>query len=300
MNQAIFLDRDGTLNIDKGYLYKFDDWEFTKGAVEAIKIFNKLGYKVIVISNQSGIGRGYYTSNDVKVLHNQVDKILQNAGAKIEAWYFCPHAPWEICNCRKPKTGLVERAVKEHKIDTTKSWFVGDKESDVMCAKRMKIHACLLPRDYSDIYAFARMVEKMKKNDVSEYLELGKEARLKKWVDKQGQKNTCEKMKINADSYFVDERVAGIEDITTYSSTAFNSIFNTMQQYFSGYYRLDELTKITANLLFLMQPEEKTVRQRYRQYALGVWNDLDIPEDGKEETKEKKTDNMPPTFYYPM
>jgi D-glycero-D-manno-heptose 1,7-bisphosphate phosphatase len=146
VNKAVFLDRDGTINIDRHYIYKPEDWEFTENAVDAIKMLNTAGYKVIVISNQSGIARGYYTQEDVQNLHRYVNAELAKQGTKIDAWYFCPHLP-EIsgeCECRKPKTGLIRQAVKDFDIDISKSWLVGDKQSDIECANNAELKGILI------------------------------------------------------------------------------------------------------------------------------------------------------------
>ena len=151
MEKAVFLDRDGTINVEKRYLYKPEDFEFIDGASEAIKQLNQLGYKVIVISNQSGIARGFYTITDVSKLHNHIDHELKKHGARIDAYYFCPHHPdyGPKCNCRKPETGLIEKAVQDFYIDLTESWMVGDKASDIECAARAKIRAALVMTGYA-------------------------------------------------------------------------------------------------------------------------------------------------------
>jgi D-glycero-D-manno-heptose 1,7-bisphosphate phosphatase len=137
VNKAVFLDRDGTINVDKHYVYKPEDFEFISGVPQAIKSLNDKGYKVIVISNQSGIARGFYTASDVEKLHGYVDGELAKQGAKIDAYYICPHHPdfTGECECRKPKTGLVDMAVREFDVDVSLSYMVGDKESDEECAR---------------------------------------------------------------------------------------------------------------------------------------------------------------------
>lgn len=138
MNKAMILDRDGTINVDKNYLYKSEDFEFIPGAPEAIKRFNDMNYLVIVISNQSGIARGYFTEEDLLVLHKYMDEELEKYGAHIDDYYYCPHLPdapvekYRIdCNCRKPKTGLLEQAIQKYNIDLANSWVVGDRTRDV-------------------------------------------------------------------------------------------------------------------------------------------------------------------------
>jgi D-glycero-D-manno-heptose 1,7-bisphosphate phosphatase len=141
VNKAVFLDRDGTINVDRHYVYKLEDFEFLPGVPQAIKFLNDAGYKVIVVSNQSGIARGFYTAADVEKLHGYIDGELAKHGARIDAYYICPHHPdfTGECECRKPKTGLVERAVREFEIDVSLSYMVGDKESDEECARNARL-----------------------------------------------------------------------------------------------------------------------------------------------------------------
>ena len=141
--KAVFLDRDGTINIEKNYLVRFEDWEFIDGAVEAIKGLQKLGFLVVVVTNQAGIARGFYKSSDVERLHNTVNALLKERGCCIDAFYFCPHHP-DIsakCDCRKPAPGMILRAADELGIDLSHSYMVGDKIIDVLAG----IHAGVCP-----------------------------------------------------------------------------------------------------------------------------------------------------------
>lgn len=131
---AIFLDRDGTINVEKHYLHTPEAWEFIPGAVEAIRAFNQAGYLVIVATNQSGIARGFFNAGQVEALHAHVDRLLAAHGARIDAYYYCPHHPdfsdGAPCHCRKPYPGMLLQAQSEHGIDMTRSWMIGDKKSD--------------------------------------------------------------------------------------------------------------------------------------------------------------------------
>lgn len=172
MNKAVFLDRDGTINAEKNYLYKIEDFEFIKGALEAIRILNDNGYKVIVITNQAGIARGYYTEEDVKRLHEYIQNQLKKYKAHIDAFYYCPHHPtagigkYKIdCNCRKPKDGLFRIAISDLKIDVHKSFAVGDKVSDLKPALELEIDSILVETGYGSkeknyIYDFNIVLKK--------------------------------------------------------------------------------------------------------------------------------------------
>ncbi len=146
LNKAIFLDRDGTLNVEKNYLYKTEDFDFIPRMPEAIKMWNDSGYLVIVITNQAGVARGYYKEEDVHKLHQYINQRLKEIGAHIDAFYYCPHHPvygigkYKVeCNCRKPKTGMLEQAILDFSIDVTQSYLFGDHDSDIEAGEAMTI-----------------------------------------------------------------------------------------------------------------------------------------------------------------
>lgn len=149
---AVFVDRDGTLNVEKTYLYRFEDWEWIPGAVEAIKAFNEAGFLVIVISNQAGVARGMYSEADINLLHVRVDDELRRLGARIDAYYYCPHHPEfteeRTCNCRKPAPGLLFRAADELVIDLSRSWMIGDKLIDVEAGQAANLPTILVRTGY--------------------------------------------------------------------------------------------------------------------------------------------------------
>lgn len=139
---AAFFDRDGVLNVDHGYTYRQEDFQWMPGAVETIKYYNEHNYLVIVITNQSGVARGYYTEEDVKKLHRYMATELKKQGAHIDAFYYCPHhlagkieKYTKACNCRKPAPGMIHAALGEWLIDKEKSFVIGDKPSDVATAE---------------------------------------------------------------------------------------------------------------------------------------------------------------------
>lgn len=132
MKKAILLDRDGTINVEKDYLHKIEDFEFEKNVIEALKIFSDLGYTMAVVTNQSGIARGYYTEDDLQKLNEYIKRELEKHGIVIEKFYYCPHHPEKgigkyktVCMCRKPNTGMLEAAIEEFDIDRTVSLWWG-------------------------------------------------------------------------------------------------------------------------------------------------------------------------------
>jgi len=141
--KAVFFDRDGTLNVDIAYLHRPEDFVWIDGAQEAIKYVNSKGYLAILVTNQSGVGRGYYPETDIKNVYNWMNRELAKIGAHLDALFYCPHHPQaklaeyrKVCSCRKPATGMVDAACAEYGIDRSKSYFVGDSDSDMECAAR--------------------------------------------------------------------------------------------------------------------------------------------------------------------
>ena len=139
MNKALFLDRDGVVNVEKDYVYKIEDFEFNEGVFDTALYFQNKGFKIFIITNQSGIGRGYYSIKDFEILTSWMIKKFQENGINILQVEYCPHSPDENCSCRKPKTKMIENIVKNHNIDLKTSILVGDKSSDIKCAKNAGI-----------------------------------------------------------------------------------------------------------------------------------------------------------------
>ncbi len=151
MKKCIFLDRDGNINVEKEYLHKVEDFEFIEGAKDAIKTFNRLGYLVVVVTNQSGVARGYYNEESVKALHEYLGDEIQKIGGEIHGFYYCPHHPTEgredynlDCQCRKPKSGMFLEAKKDLNIDFSESIMVGDKISDVKAGINLGMRSILV------------------------------------------------------------------------------------------------------------------------------------------------------------
>jgi len=130
-NKAAFLDRDGTINIDGGYISTWDRFHFLPGAIDALAKLRDDGYALIVVTNQSGIGRGFFTERDFFDITSRLSDELLRIGISILATYNCPHMPSEYCKCRKPQPGLLLQAARDHAIDLSQSIMVGDKMTDV-------------------------------------------------------------------------------------------------------------------------------------------------------------------------
>jgi D-glycero-D-manno-heptose 1,7-bisphosphate phosphatase len=152
LQPAVFFDRDGVLNSDKGYLYKAADLEWMPGAMEAVQDLNSRGFLVLVVTNQSGVARGYYSEADVVELHGWMNAELAKFGAHIDKFYYCPHLPdgsvaeYSLsCQCRKPLPGLVLQALGEWDIDQGQSFLIGDKPSDVQAAEAAGIRGYIFP-----------------------------------------------------------------------------------------------------------------------------------------------------------
>ena len=138
--KAVFVDRDGTLNYDNGYTHKISDLKIYEDMIPLLKSYYDNGYMIIVITNQSGINRGYYSVEEMKEFNNKLAEVFIKHGIKIEDFFYCPHTPEEACNCRKPETGLIEMAVKKYSIDIKSSIIIGDSEStDGKLASRLGI-----------------------------------------------------------------------------------------------------------------------------------------------------------------
>jgi D,D-heptose 1,7-bisphosphate phosphatase len=149
MKKAIFLDRDGTINLDNGYTYKISDWIWIEGSKIAIKNFKMSGFLVFIITNQSGVARGYYKKTDIMLLHNYYNQELKNEyDVEFDDIAFCPHHPNfgknRNCQCRKPKPKLITDLVRKYKIDCDKSWMIGDKISDVKAGYAAGLKTCLI------------------------------------------------------------------------------------------------------------------------------------------------------------
>ncbi|MBS5932229.1 MAG: HAD family hydrolase [Clostridiales bacterium] len=142
MKKAAFFDRDGTVIIDKGYLYNIEDIEFIEGVPELIKFYNENNYLVIIITNQSGIARGMFTIYEMEKVHEEINRLLKlKYNAHIDAFYYCPHHPLITgeCECRKPSSGMLNDAIRDFGLDVSQSILFGDKESDIKCGENIGV-----------------------------------------------------------------------------------------------------------------------------------------------------------------
>ncbi|MCK6543850.1 HAD family hydrolase [bacterium] len=148
---AVFFDRDGTLNVEKNYLYRPEDFEWISGAQEAVHLLNEAGFLVFVITNQAGVARGFYSEQDVNRLHDFMADQLEQKKAHMDAFFYCPHHPegtipeyTKLCDCRKPASGMIRQALMRFDIDLNTSFVVGDYKSDIELANREAIRSVLV------------------------------------------------------------------------------------------------------------------------------------------------------------
>jgi D-glycero-D-manno-heptose 1,7-bisphosphate phosphatase len=156
MHRAVFLDRDGTVNEEVGYLRDLSELRLIAGAGAAIRRLNEAGLKVVLVTNQSGVARGYFPESLVHEAHELLDRMLRKEGARIDAVYYCPHHPTAgnssytvACDCRKPGTGLIDRAARDLGIDVKGSFVVGDKWSDVELGQRAGARSILVKSGFA-------------------------------------------------------------------------------------------------------------------------------------------------------
>lgn len=157
MKPAVFIDRDGTMIHDVGYLSRADQVAWYPWTIDAIRLLNRAGYLVCVVTNQGGIGLGHTTESFVNATHAEMQRTLDAAGARIDGWYFCPHHPDAVvpalaiaCGCRKPKRGMIDAAMSDHAIDLAKSFTIGDKAIDVALGAGVGARGILVKTGYGE------------------------------------------------------------------------------------------------------------------------------------------------------
>jgi len=148
MHAAVFLDRDGTVNEEVNYLDDVENLRLIQGAGQAVHLLNQAALPAILVTNQSAIGRGYFSTARLDELHRELDRQLAAHDAHLDAVYYCPHHPDEACTCRKPQPGLLEQAAEEHGLDLSRCFLVGDKASDLEAGRRAGCRTVLVLTGY--------------------------------------------------------------------------------------------------------------------------------------------------------
>ena len=155
MRKAVFLDRDGTINEEVHYLHKPEDLRLLPGAAEAIRRLKEAGFVTVVVTNQAGVARGYYTCEDVEALHRYLNQELEKTGGHIDAFYYCPHHPVhgigvyrKVCRCRKPGIGMYEMAERDFAVDKAHSYMIGDKRLDIEAGHNYGVESILVGTGY--------------------------------------------------------------------------------------------------------------------------------------------------------
>jgi D-glycero-D-manno-heptose 1,7-bisphosphate phosphatase len=151
MNKAIVLDRDGTIIVDRHYLADPDALELKPGAAAGLRRMSDMGFRLVIITNQSGIARGIFSSSRLEEIHARLTQMLHSVGVRLDGIYFCPHAPGDRCGCRKPKLGLMQRASEELGFDMSEAIVIGDKESDVEFGRRAGAVTLLIGKPQSPV-----------------------------------------------------------------------------------------------------------------------------------------------------
>lgn len=147
MNKAVFLDRDGTIARDVPYCSRPEDFKLLPGAADGIRLLNQHGFKAVVVTNQSGIARGYFTEETLARIHDKMYRDLAKSGAHVDATYYCPHHPDENCECRKPKAKMLLQAAADLNIDLGKSYVIGDKDMDIEIGKNAGCKTILIAEE---------------------------------------------------------------------------------------------------------------------------------------------------------
>lgn len=160
LQKLLFLDRDGTIIVDKHYMHDPKEIEFLPHALKALKLFMEQDYKLYVVTNQSGIGRGMFQEAQMHEVHKKMDELMLSEGIKIEEYLFCPHSPDDNCDCRKPSPKLLNQVLNKYQYDPQNSYMIGDKISDVKAGTNAQIKGVLLKsspeadHEFTDLMSF--------------------------------------------------------------------------------------------------------------------------------------------------
>ncbi len=144
MGKTIFLDRDGTINEDRGYMYKKEHLEFIPNSIKALELLQKENYTLVITTNQSGIGRKYYTEQEFHEFNNYILSELEENNVFINKTFYCPHSSENLCNCRKPNTGMLTDYLENNEIDYSNSYVIGDKTSDIKFGENLGLKTVLV------------------------------------------------------------------------------------------------------------------------------------------------------------
>jgi D-glycero-D-manno-heptose 1,7-bisphosphate phosphatase len=150
LRPAVFIDRDGTVCEEVGYLNHISRFRMFPFVAAALRRLNEAAYPVIVVTNQSGVARGYFPESLVYEVNQRMTQQLSESGARVDAIYYCPHNPSESCNCRKPRTGMLDRAAREHTLDLQRSFMVGDRYADIELARNARARGILVRTGYGE------------------------------------------------------------------------------------------------------------------------------------------------------
>lgn len=160
MNKAIFLDRDGVINVKRDdYVKNINEFVMLKDAPKAIRLLNQKGFLVIIITNQSAVNRNLVSHEELARIHDAMKIQLQKQQAFVDAIYYCPHKPDENCQCRKPKSGLILKAIKEYAVESSLSWFIGDSQTDMQAAKEAGLRSIMMKENGSLLDAIKNLVD---------------------------------------------------------------------------------------------------------------------------------------------
>ncbi|HEX9106925.1 MAG TPA: HAD family hydrolase [Longimicrobiales bacterium] len=182
LRPAAFLDRDGTIMVERGFLADPAGVELLPGALEGLRALREAGYALVIVTNQSGIARGYFGEPEFRAVQARLEELLAGEGISLDGVYLCPHHPdsGPACNCRKPAPGLYRRAAEELRLDLSRSLFIGDRPSDVQAARTLGGTGILLRTGYGDAVAAALPTD-------SPLLVLGSLADVGSWLEGAGQ-----------------------------------------------------------------------------------------------------------------